>query len=65
MRVHPRLALAGTGAVNTAAILSALTGLSLTPEEILQAGERVNNLARAFNSLADCRVQMTLFPSAS
>jgi aldehyde:ferredoxin oxidoreductase len=45
------LALAGTGAVNTAAILSGLTGLSLTPEEILQAGERVNNLARAFNAL--------------
>jgi aldehyde:ferredoxin oxidoreductase len=30
--------------------MEAVTGLSFTPEEVMQAGERVNNLARAFNA---------------
>ncbi|MBW1945557.1 MAG: aldehyde ferredoxin oxidoreductase family protein [Deltaproteobacteria bacterium] len=35
---------------NTAALLEAVTGLEFTPEEIQEAGERINNLARAFNA---------------
>jgi aldehyde:ferredoxin oxidoreductase len=55
------LALAQTAAQNTAAILNALTGFDVTPEEIQTAGERVNNLAKAFNSLAGLsRVDDTL-----
>lgn len=34
---------------NTAALMEAVTGLNFTPEEVEQAGERINNLARAFN----------------
>ena len=34
---------------NTAALMEAVTGLKLTPEEVMQVGERINNLARAFN----------------
>ncbi len=34
---------------NTADLMEAVTGLSYTPEEIQQVGERLNNLARAFN----------------
>jgi aldehyde:ferredoxin oxidoreductase len=29
--------------------MEAVTGLTLTPEEVTQVGERINNLARAFN----------------
>jgi len=29
--------------------MEAVTGLTYTPEEVVQVGERVNNLARAFN----------------
>jgi aldehyde:ferredoxin oxidoreductase len=35
---------------NTAALMEAVTGLAYTPEEIEQVGERINNLARAFNA---------------
>lgn len=38
-----------TACQNTAALMEAVTGLSLTPEQVQQVGERVNNLARAFN----------------
>jgi len=34
---------------NTAALMDAVTGLTYTPEEIERVGERINNLARAFN----------------
>ncbi|UCE35487.1 MAG: aldehyde ferredoxin oxidoreductase family protein [Deltaproteobacteria bacterium] len=34
---------------NTAALMEAVTGLICTPEEIEKVGERINNLARAFN----------------
>lgn len=34
---------------NTAALMEAVTGLTYTPEEIEKVGERINNLARAFN----------------
>lgn len=34
---------------NTANLMEAVTGLKYTPEEIQTVGERINNLARAFN----------------
>jgi aldehyde:ferredoxin oxidoreductase len=34
---------------NTADLMEAITGLTYTPEEVQQVGERINNLARAFN----------------
>jgi len=34
---------------NTAALMEAVAGLTYTPEEIEKVGERLNNLARAFN----------------
>jgi aldehyde:ferredoxin oxidoreductase len=34
---------------NTADLMEAVTGLTYTPEEVQQVGERINNLARAFN----------------
>ncbi len=37
---------------NTADIMRGLTGLEFTPEEVHQVGERINNVARAFNILA-------------
>jgi aldehyde:ferredoxin oxidoreductase len=43
------MALAGTSLKNTASLMEAVTGLDFTPEEVCQVGERVNNLARAFN----------------
>ncbi|UCF56764.1 MAG: aldehyde ferredoxin oxidoreductase family protein [Deltaproteobacteria bacterium] len=42
-------ALPTTATQNTAALMEAVTGLTYAPEEIGQVGERVNNLARAFN----------------
>jgi aldehyde:ferredoxin oxidoreductase len=43
------MAVVGIAAQNTASLMEAVTGLSFTPEEILQVGERINNLAHAFN----------------
>jgi aldehyde:ferredoxin oxidoreductase len=43
------MALAGTSLKNTASLMEAVTGIDFTPEEVAQVGERVNNLARAFN----------------
>jgi len=43
------MALVGIAAQNTASLMEAVTGLSFTPEDILQVGERINNLAHAFN----------------
>jgi aldehyde:ferredoxin oxidoreductase len=34
---------------NTSALMEAVTGLTLTPDEVYRVGERMNNLARAFN----------------
>lgn len=39
-------------AQNTASLLAAVTGFSFAPEDILVVGERINNLARVFNSRA-------------
>jgi aldehyde:ferredoxin oxidoreductase len=41
--------LPATAPVNTAALMEAVTGFTYTTEEIVAVGERVNNLARAFN----------------
>jgi aldehyde:ferredoxin oxidoreductase len=35
---------------NTANLMEAVTGLTYTPEEVQKVGERMNNLARAFNA---------------
>jgi aldehyde:ferredoxin oxidoreductase len=43
------MALAPIALRNTADLMDAVTGVSYTPEEVMQVGERVNNLARAFN----------------
>ena len=43
------MALAPTAIKNTAALMEAVTGLNLKPEEIAQVGEKINNLARVFN----------------
>ena len=37
---------------NTADLMKGATGLELTPDDVQRVGERVNNLARAFNTLA-------------
>lgn len=34
---------------NTAALMEAVTGLTFTPEDVEKVGERINNLAKAFN----------------
>lgn len=43
------MAVVGIAAQNTSALMEAVTGLSYSPEDILEVGERINNLARAFN----------------
>ncbi len=43
------MAVVGIAAQNTASLIEAVTGLAYTPDEILQVGERINNLAHAFN----------------
>lgn len=42
-------ALPATGAQNTAALMEAVTGLTFTPDEVQKVGERLNNVAKAFN----------------
>jgi aldehyde:ferredoxin oxidoreductase len=42
-------AMAPTATENTAALMEAVTGLTYTPEEVARVGERMNNLAKAFN----------------
>lgn len=42
-------AMAPIATENTASLMEAVTGLSYTPEDIEKVGERINNLARAFN----------------
>jgi aldehyde:ferredoxin oxidoreductase len=43
------MAFAATCTQNTATLMEAVTGLSFTPEEVETVGERLNNLAKAFN----------------
>ncbi|MDA8133349.1 MAG: aldehyde ferredoxin oxidoreductase family protein [Desulfobacteraceae bacterium] len=43
------MAVVGIATRNTADLMEAVTGISYTPDEILSVGERINNLARAFN----------------
>ena len=43
------MAVVGIAAQNTASLLEAVTGFTYTPDDILLAGERINNLAHAFN----------------
>ncbi|MFH1487836.1 MAG: aldehyde ferredoxin oxidoreductase C-terminal domain-containing protein, partial [Pseudomonadota bacterium] len=43
------MAVVGIAAKNTAGLMEAVTGLHYTPEEVVQVGERLNNLAKAFN----------------
>jgi aldehyde:ferredoxin oxidoreductase len=42
-------AMAPIATQNTSDLMEAVTGLHLKPEEVAQVGERINNLARAFN----------------
>jgi len=43
------MAVAGFATENTANLMEAITGLTYTPDEVVKVGERINNLARAFN----------------
>lgn len=43
------MAVVGIAAENTASLMEAVTGFKYTPDDILKVGERINNLARAFN----------------
>lgn len=43
------MAVPATACQNTASLMEAVTGLCFTPEEVQKVGERVNNLAKAFN----------------
>ncbi len=43
------MAVPATAYQNTAALMEAITGISLTIEEVEEIGERVNHLAKAFN----------------
>lgn len=47
---------------NTANLLKAISGVELTPEEVLVAGERITNLARVFNVLAGLGRSDDTFP---
>ncbi len=43
------MAFAATSCQNTSTLMDAVTGLAFTPEEVQKVGERLNNLAKAFN----------------
>ena len=43
------MAVVGIATQNTADLMEAVTGISYSPDDILTVGERINNLARAFN----------------
>ncbi len=43
------MALPGNALENTASLMEAVTGLMFTPEEVMKVGERINNVAKAFN----------------
>jgi len=42
-------ALAPHALQNTAALLGAVTGITFSPDDVMKVGERISNLARAFN----------------
>jgi aldehyde:ferredoxin oxidoreductase len=44
------MAVPDTACENTARLMEAVTGLAFTPEEVMKVGDRLNNLARAFNA---------------
>jgi aldehyde:ferredoxin oxidoreductase len=44
------MAVSAIATENTADLMEAVTGLSYTPDEVQRVGERINNLARAFNA---------------
>lgn len=46
------MALTGIALQNTADMVSAASGLTLTPDDVAKVGERVNNLAKVFNITA-------------
>ena len=56
------MALPGTALENTANMVNAASGLSLTPEEVERVGERVNNLAKLFNISAGMTRKDDTFP---
>jgi aldehyde:ferredoxin oxidoreductase len=43
------MALPGNALENTASLMEAVTGLLFTPEEVQRVGERISNIAKAFN----------------
>ena len=43
------MALPGNALENTASLMEAVTGLKFTPEDVQRVGERINNVAKAFN----------------
>ena len=45
----PSMAFAPSALQNTADLMEAITGVTYTPEDVMKAGERINNVARAFN----------------
>ncbi|MDW7739292.1 MAG: aldehyde ferredoxin oxidoreductase family protein [Bacillota bacterium] len=47
---------------NTANLLKALTGIELSPDEVLKVGERITNVARVFNILAGLNRKDDTFP---
>jgi aldehyde:ferredoxin oxidoreductase len=46
------MAVPAIAAQNTASLMEAVTGLAFTPEQVQIVGERINNLARVFNTRA-------------
>jgi aldehyde:ferredoxin oxidoreductase len=44
------MAMAPKATETTASLMEAVTGLAFTPEEVTAVGERINNLAKAFNT---------------
>ncbi len=43
------MAVVGIATQNTASMMEAVTGIAFTPDAVMMVGERINNLARAFN----------------
>lgn len=56
------MALPAVAAQNTASLMEAVTGIDFTVDDIMRVGERINNLARAFNILAGLTVTDDCLP---
>lgn len=56
------MALPAVAAENTANLMEAVTGIPYTVNDIIRVGERVNNMARAFNALAGLTVADDYLP---